>query len=393
MASEFDTIIDRRNTGAIKYDFRNKLFGTEDVIPMWVADMEFPVPDFITRALRDRVDHPIYGYTQRTDTFYEAVRSWISRRHQWNIDKDWITFTPGVVPALNIAVQVYTQPQDKIIIQPPVYFPFFSAIKNHNRQILRNPLKLHNGRYYMDLEDLEQKIDDQTRMLILCSPHNPGGNVWTKEELKALAELCTRHNILIISDEIHSDLVYPGHKHIPTASLSSEIAQNTVTFTSASKTFNLAGLSTAVMITPNTTLQNQFASVTRQMHLSFGNIFGNVATEAAFNNGDQWVEELMTYLQGNHQLAASYFEERIPYIEMIPLEGTYLLWLDCRQLGLNNKDLKNFMVHEAGLGLSDGPMFGTEGSGFQRMNIACPRSKLRQALNQLEEAVKKRFDS
>ncbi len=387
MQYHFDEFIDRNHTSCMKYDMREKLFGTSDVIPMWVADMDFKTPDFIANALQKRLDHPIYGYSFRPSGFYDSAVSWMQERHQWKIIPEDMVFSPGVVPGLNLAVELYTSPGDSVIIQPPVYFPFFSAIKNQGRNIIYNELQLKNNRYFMNFDDLKKQIDHKTKMIFLCNPHNPGGMVWTKEELSELATICLQHNILIISDEIHSDLIFPGHKHIPMASLSEEVANQTITFMAPSKTFNLAGLSTSFAIIQNNALRDQFNNAIHQMHLHNGNIFGNVALEAAYSYGGEWVDQLMQYLDNNLNFIKHFVQSRIPTIELIMPEATYLVWMNCKELKMNNKSLKDFMIHKAGLGLSDGFLFGPGGNGFQRMNIGCPAKQLKQALEQLEKAV------
>jgi cystathionine beta-lyase len=387
MYSNFDEMVPRENTDCYQYDLRKKYFGTDDIIPMWVADMDFKAPEFITAAMEKRLSHGIYGYTFRSDSFYESVIKWLKTRHGWKIKKEWIEFSPGVVPALNLAVLAYTRPGDKVIVQPPVYFPFFSAIKNHGRILVENQLKLRGGRYYMDYKDLESKIDSRVKMMILCSPHNPTGNVWTREELAKLAEICLSNNILMLSDEIHSDLVFGRHRHMPTASLGKDIARNTITFIAPSKTFNLAGLSTSVVISSNMKLLRRFGEILDHVHVGSGNIFGNIATEAAYNFGQEWLGQLMDYLQGNLDFAVNYLSRNIPMIKPVIPEATYLLWLDCRKLGMDRRQLKKFFIEKAKLGLSDGPVFGKGGSGFQRMNIGCPREKIKMALHRLNKAT------
>ncbi len=387
MENDFNEIIQRENTSCYQYDLREKYFGTEDVIPMWVADMDFRTPAVICEAIKKRLEHGIFGYTYRSDSFYNSVIRWLKFMHGWEIKKEWIDFSPGVVPALNMAVLAYTSPGDKVIVQQPVYFPFFSAITNHNRILVNNPLQLKNGRYYMDYNDLRSKIDDRVKMIFLCSPHNPTGNVWTREELAELAEICIRNNILIISDEIHSDLFFREHKHIPTASLNEETAKNTVTFIAPSKTFNIAGLSTSVVISSNDRLLKMYSSILEHIHVGGGNIFGNVALEAAYNQGHEWIGQLMDYIRSNLDYLTKYLADNIPVIRPVKPEATYLVWLDCRGLEMEPAQLKKFFIEKAKLGLSDGPVFGEEGAGFQRMNIACPREKLKTALKRLEKAI------
>lgn len=387
MRFDFNEIVDRENTNCFQYDLREKYFGTNDVIPMWVADMDFKTPPFVRDAIQKRLEHEILGYTFRSDSFYNSIIKWLKIRHGWKIKKDWIEFSPGIVPALNMAVLAFTNPGDKIIVQPPVYFPFFSAIEKNKRILVNNPLQLKNGRYYMDYKDLRSKTDKKVKMIILCSPHNPTGNVWTKEELTELAEICLKKNILILSDEIHSDLIYNGHKHIPTASLSKEIAKNTITCIAPSKTFNLAGLSTSVVISSNNKLVQSFSKILDQIHVGNGNIFGNIATEAAYSYGHDWLKNLMAYVHTNLNFVINYLSDNIPMIKPVVPEATYLVWLDCRKLGLNKEQLKIFLIEKAKLGLSDGPIFGKEGIGFQRMNIACPKEKIRLALTRLNKAI------
>jgi cystathionine beta-lyase len=391
MEYNFDELIVRENTACYKYDLRGDYFGKEDVIPMWVADMDFKTPSFIIDAIRARLDHEILGYTFRRDAFYQSVANWIMRRHGWDVRKEWIGFSPGIVPALNLAVLAFTEPGDKIIVQKPVYFPFFPAIESHDRVLVNNPLKYERGKYVMDFEDLAQKMDSSVKMMMLCSPHNPTGNVWKFEDLKKLTDMCLEKEILILSDEIHSDLVYKGHRHIPTASISPEVSDITFTCVAPSKTFNLAGMSTSAVIASNRTLKEKYDKILEDMHVGGGNIFGFVALEAAYEKGEKWLEALLEYLEDNLRYLVRYLEENIPRIKPVIPGATFMVWLDCRQLGLNDKELKKFMIHEAGLGLSDGVIFGMEGSGFQRINIGCPKSLLIQALHKLKNAVVQRF--
>jgi cysteine-S-conjugate beta-lyase len=391
MHYNFDEIVNRKGTGSYKYDLRKKIFKNEEVIPMWVADMDFRTPDFIITALQKRLEHEILGYSFIPASYYQSIVNWNKSRHQWEIKPEWISFSPGVVPALNLLVMAFTQPGDNIIIQPPVYFPFFSAVENHQRILVTNPLRYERGSYVQDFEDLESKINDRTRMLILCNPHNPTGNVWSREDLQRIGDLCVKHNILLVSDEIHSDLIYKGFRHIPAASLSEAVACKTITCMSPSKTFNLAGLSTAYLVISDSTLRKQYEKVLDQVHVGAGNIFGFVAAEAAYDRGEEWLRQLMDYLEGNLRFLQDFISKHIPVIRVIPPQATYLIWLDCRQMGLDQTALRSFMIHEAGLGLNDGPQFGIEGEGFQRINIACPRPILYEALVKLQYAVEKYF--
>jgi len=383
----FDEIIDRWNTDCIKYDLLNDYFGTDDLIPMWVADMDFRTPDFIMEAIRTRASHEILGYSKRPDTFYNAIIQWYKRRQNWLIEKEWIIFTPGVVPALYFAVRAFSGAGEKVVIQPPVYHPFFSVIKGNNRQVLENPLKLIKDRYYMDLDNLERIIDRKTKLLLLCHPHNPVGRIWSPRELTDLGLICRKNGITIISDEIHSDLILPGFKHQPLVSLPDDFRDITITCVAPSKTFNLAGLSTSVVIIPDRSLRKKFSTEIEAAHLWLGNIFGNIALESAYTFGDHWLNQLMMYIQSNFELLDRFLKQHIPDIRLVSPEATYLAWLDMRDLPIHSSALKDFMIKKAGLGCNDGASFGIEGEGFQRMNIACPAAFLKKALYQLRAAV------
>ena len=384
----FNEIVERKNTNCVKYDLRQLVFGQEDVIPLWVADMDFKTPDFIISALRDRLKHEILGYSIKPDSYFQSIINWYKKRHEWLLKKEWILFSPGVVPALSMIVETYTEPGDECIVQTPVYFPFFSCIEGNNRKLVCNPLRLSNERYYMDFADLKKKITAKTKMLFLCNPHNPGGSVWKKEELQELAAICIENDILILADEIHCDLVFTPNKYIPLASLSEEIANITISTNAPSKTFNMAGLSSSSVIIANKELKVKFQKKLETTHLYSGNLFGNVALEAAYENGVNWLDQLLSYLQGNIDFAIEYITENIPQIKPIRPEATYLLWLDCRGLNMDSLSLKTFMIKQAGVGLNEGSMFGQEGEGFMRMNIACPRKIVETALNQIHYALK-----
>jgi cystathionine beta-lyase len=392
MKYNFDEIVSRENTLSYKYDFREKIFVKADVIPMWIADMDFKTPPFVIDAIRKRLEHEILGYSYVAPSCYHAVAAWNKRHHNWDVNPDWIRFSPGVVPALNLLVMAFTQPGDKIIIQPPVYFPFFSAVTNHQRMLLNNPLRYEHGHYSIDYVQLEAGIDDRTRMLILCNPHNPTGNVWSTEDLEHIGEICLNNNILLVSDEIHADLVYSGNKHTPAASISNDMALNTITCMSPSKTFNLAGLSTAYVIIPDSRLRMQYEKVLNQVHVGAGNIFGFVAMEAAYSHGDDWLKQLMEYLEGNLMFLQEFIRKHMPVIKVIQPQATYLIWLDCSGLKLAHNELKSFMINKAGVGFNDGLQFGSEGKGFHRINIACPRSLLYKALLKMQEAIDKYFE-
>lgn len=388
MVYDFDTLIDRVPTSSVKWSLRKRLTGVEDVIPLWVADMDFASPPEVEEALKERVAHPIYGYTVATDGYYDGLINWMGKRHGWSgIQRDWIIYTPGVVAGFSFAIQAYSQPGDKVVIQPPVYYPFKNQILNNGRQIVENPLKVVDGGYVMDYEDLAEKIDNQTKMIILCSPHNPVSRVWKRDELKQLVEVCEEKDIIIVSDEIHNDLILGTTKHTPTATISEDAMQRTVTLVAPSKTFNLAGLTTANAIIPNKKLYNSFRSVVSR-NSTHNNIFGIVALDAAYNKGEAWLEELLTYLRGNLRYMEEFIAEKIPGLKVYPLEGTYLAWVDCTCLGMGDEELKEFMLKKARLWFDEGTMFGSGGSMFMRINIACPRATLKQALERLEKAVK-----
>ena len=387
MKYNFDEVIDRTNYHSVKWDELETTFGAKDVLPMWVADMEFRSPKPVIEAIKKAAEHGIYGYTSRPDSYYKAIIDWMERRHNWKVKKDWLAFGPGVVPALSFIIKAFTQPGDKIVVQPPVYYPFFRVIENNGCHVVNNPLKLSNKKYFMDYDDLERKIDDsRVKLLILCSPHNPVGRVWQKEELIILGEICLKHHIIVVSDEIHADILFKGYKHIPFASISPAFTHNSITCTAPSKTFNLAGLQTSTIIIPNKKYYKIYNNILDSLALDENNVFGLVALEAAYRYGEEWLEQLLSYLNENLKFLMKYFKERIPKIKVIKPEGTYLIWLDCRQLGLSAKDLNNFMIGKAGVALDDGYWFGTEGKGFMRINIACPRSFLEEVLKRIEKA-------
>jgi cystathionine beta-lyase len=391
MQYNFDEIIDRGNTACVKYDLRKFFFGNNEVIPMWVADMDFRTPDFVMDAIRKRAAHEVLGYSIRTDSYFDALTAWIQRRHHWRTEREWIAFSPGIVPAVNMAVLAFTLRRDKVIIQPPVYFPFFDAVKNHNRKLVYNQLIMENGRYRMNYDNLEQLCRDGARMLILSNPHNPAGNAWRADELQRMADICLKYNVLMISDEIHCDLVNRGYKHTVLASLSPEIAANTVTMVAPSKTFNLAGMATSSVIISNPSLMKRFRKVLDGLHIEMGNLFGNVAAEAAYMHGDAWLEQLLDYIDGNIHTLIEFAETHLPQVKVIRPEATYMAWLDFSQTGMSDAELKKFAIEEAGLGLNEGTQFGPGGDGYMRMNLACPRPVLMKALKQLKHALGKRM--
>lgn len=381
----FDESVDRTQTNSLKYDGRTMFFGNPDLLPLWVADMDFKTPDFIVDAIRKRAGHEVLGYTFRPESYTQSIVNWLKRRHNWEIKPEWVTFSPGVVAGLTLAIEALSKPGDGVILQPPVYFPFFDSIKGTGRQMIENPLKLVNGRYYFDFDDLKQKITPNTKLLLLSNPHNPGGMAWNEQELTELANICLENKIIIISDEIHSDLIFDGHKHTPLAGISEEIAQNCVICMAPSKTFNTAGLTTSFLVIPNKRHFVAYERVMRLPHLHMGNIFGTIALEAAYTHGDEWLAQLLQYLQGNYALLEDYFKTRLPQVKVMRPEATYLIWLDFSAFGLSDDELNKKLV-DAGVGLNRGVQFGKQGSGFMRINIGCRRTTLEEALKRIELA-------
>jgi cysteine-S-conjugate beta-lyase len=377
----------REGTNCIKYDLRKEVFGAADVIPLWVADMDFNTPDFIINALSDRLRHEIFGYSFRPEEYYSSIINWTRERHNWNLEKEWICFSPGIVPALNISTLAFTSEGDSIIVQPPVYFPFFSAVESHGRRLVYNQLVEAGGNWEMDLDNLKKCVDKKTKMIIISNPHNPVGRAWSSEELTELADICLNNNILILSDEIHCDLVLPGYLHTPVARLSEQFAEITITCIAPSKTFNLAGLSTSSVIIPNPDLRKSFGSTIEKLHIGSGNIFGTEASVAAYTYGQDWLNELLLYLNGNIDFVIDYCRNLIPEIIPVKPEATYMLWLDCRKFGMTGREIQNFFIKKAGIGMNEGSTFGHGGEGFMRMNLACPRNTLVKAMEQIDEAV------
>jgi cystathionine beta-lyase len=387
MSWNFDEVPGREGTNCIKFDLRKETFGSADVIPMWVADMDFPTPEFIIKALRKRLDHEILGYTFRPNSYFSSIISWLKERHSWQIEKEWICFSPGIVPALNFCTMAFSQPGDGIILQPPVYHPFYPAVELHGRKLIFNHLMENDGNWEMDFGSLRDCAEKKPPMIMISNPHNPVGRAWSREELTRLVEICLEHNIVILSDEIHCDLVMPEFRHTPVASISPEAANITITCIAPSKTFNLAGLSTSSVIISNPDLRKKFHAVTENLHIGGGNIFGAVASEAAYTQGSEWLDELLVYLDSNARYVTEFCANYIQYIRPVRLEATYLQWLDCRKMGMTGKELNDFFVHKAGIGMNEGSTFGPGGEGFMRMNLACPRKTLVMAMERIEAAV------
>lgn len=387
MKYNFDKIPDRVGTDCEKYDHREPLFGRADVIPMWIADMDFDVAPFISEAIKRRAEHSVYGYGFRSDSYHRSIIDWVGRRNGWTIERQWLDFTPGVVSGFVFAIRALTNEGDSVVIQPPVYPPFARMINANGRRVVNNPLILGEGRFEIDFEDLDRKLAG-ARALLFCNPHNPTGRVFTPEELRRVGELCVKHNVVIISDEIHSDLIQKPHRHIHIASLSDEIASRTVTFIAPSKTFNLAGLSTSVSIVSDPELRRKLRTEYGKLHADQGNVFGTVALEAAYTNGDQWVDELNEYVGRNMDFVVSFIAENMPEVKTIRSEGTYMMWLDFSAWGMDQQTLYRHMIDRAALGLNNGILFGIEGEGFMRINLATSLEVVERAMNQLLDSRK-----
>lgn len=386
MKYNFDEIIDRSHNRSAKYDEAGKKLESRDVIPLWIADMDFKTAQPVIDALKARAEEGIWGYTSRPDSYYEAVCGWQKRRNGWDIDKSMISFNLGVVPALSSMVYVFTEPGDKVLIQTPVYSEFYDVTESWGREVVESPLKEQDGRWIIDFEDFEEKAKE-AKVFFLCSPHNPLGIVWTREELERMCHICIANNVLIVSDEIHSDLVFHGKKHIPTATLSPEIAAHVISCISGTKTFNLAGLQASATIFPNQELKARFDKFWFNLDIHRNNAFSTIAMEVAFNEGEEWLEQLLGYIGGNFEFIKDYCAANIPQVKPNVPDATYLVWLDCRGLGMGNEELRDFMIRKAGLGLNEGWSFGRSLSGFMRLNAACPRPVLEKAMEQLKYAV------
>lgn len=387
MNSIFDEGINRKNTFSLKWDACQERFGREDILPMWVADMDFKSPAEVIEAIKKRADHGVFGYTKVSNQLTEALVHWLEKRQYWSINPRWITHSPGVVTSINVAIHSFTEVGDRILIQTPVYYPFYSCIQDNGRQLVTNSLVKREDSYEMDFFDLENKFRQGVKMMILCSPHNPIGRVWKKAELEGLARLCLKYQVLLVSDEIHSDLVYREYKHFPVASLSEEVASSTITLLSPTKAFNLAGLAYSVAVISNPDLKKQFEKTLHRTGAGMLNIFGLEAAEAAYTYGEEWLSRLLGYLEGNLEFLNQFFMEKVPQIKVIKPEATYLAWLDCNELPLQGDKLKEFFTFKAGVGMNDGITFGKEGFGFQRINFGCPREVLVEGLERIKKAV------
>lgn len=387
MSYDFSTSACREETNAEKYALRRELFGTEDVEPLWVADMDIDTPDFVLEAVKKRLEHPIIGYEEVPKSAFMAQIDWMRREHNIEFNLEDMLYSHSVVASMNVAIEAFTQKGDKVIVQTPVYSPFFHSVLEHERELLKNPLKqTRDGKYVFDLDDLKSKIDEKTKLLLLCSPHNPVGRVWTKDELEEILKICIQHNIVVFSDEIHSDLVYKPNVHIPFASLSSEARDITVTAIGVGKTFNMAGFAMSSVAIPNKSLRDRFLKVYKRIHFAQGSLLSHVAFEAAYTEAKEWVEDLKVHLLKNYNMLEKLCIRFPNLVKLTPIEATYLAWLDCRGMGLRDKELRDFFINEAKLGLSAGLSFGREGSGFMRLNFAVSSSKMLELIKKLDKA-------
>lgn len=388
MQYNFDEIVDRSNTDCVKLEKMKALFGRDDLIPLWVADMDFKSPPAIIRALEERVAHGIYGYTVPSEAYTRSIVGWLSRHHRWEVNPSHINFVPGVVKGFAFAIDEFTEKGDKVIIQPPVYHPFRIVTRSLEREVVNNPLILEEGRYRMDFEGLREILSkERCKMLILCNPHNPGGRVWSAGELKELAEICHARDVLVVSDEIHSDMALGAHRHIPFATVSPEAEAISLTLMAPSKTFNIAGIVSSFAVIPNKEIRERYLAYLEPRELQQGTLFAFTATRAAYEECDDWLRQMLDYVQENVRFVDEFLREHIPAIEAMIPEASFLVWLDCRGLGLSQRDLVGLFVDKAGLALNDGTMFGSEGQGFMRLNVGTSRLVLEKALNNLKNAM------
>ncbi|MCR8656972.1 MalY/PatB family protein [Paenibacillus endoradicis] len=387
MTYNFDQLIDRRNTRSYKWDQVGPLFGDASILPLWVADMDFYSPPAVQKVLQQRTDIGIYGYSIKNKQYFEAITNWFERRHHWTVQPSWIVDVPSVVTTLSLSVDLYTKPGDAVVLQSPVYYPFYDVIEGNDRKVARNPLRIENGRYEMDFENLEQLFKDGAKLMLLCNPHNPGGRVWERSELEKLAKLAIQYNVIVVSDEIHCDLTFEGHPHTPFASLSEEAANITITALAATKTFNIPGLHTSFAVISNSELREVFDKRVKVLSIHMANHFAQDAVQAAYNEGEQWLDELIVYVKANLDYALEYLAEHAPIIKLLESQGTYLLWLDCRAISEDPAVLKELMYKKAKVAFNEGSTYGVEGAGWLRVNLACPRSILEQALKQFVDAI------
>lgn len=385
---DFDKPVDRKGTGDLKHEVLAERYGRADLLPLWVADMDWETPAFITDALKARMEHSLFGYTVEPKEYWQTVQQWIEEHHQWKVEREWMTYIPGIVKGIGMVINFFLKPDEKVIVQPPIYHPFYLTPQGNKREVVWNPLKADGNSYSMDFDNLEQVCDEKCRLLILANPHNPAGIVWDRDTLQRLAHFAKEHNLIVISDEIHCDMALYGNKHIPFASVSDEAAEVSITFCAPSKTFNIAGIVSSWCIIPNEQLRKPFYDWLSANELNDPNIFAPIATIAAFKHGEEWRQQMVKYVEGNIEFLIDYCQKHIPQIKPLRPQASYLVWLDCRALGLNQQNLVDFFVNKAHLALNDGAMFGPGGEGFMRLNVGTQRSVLEMALKQLEEAVK-----
>ncbi|MBM7704633.1 MalY/PatB family protein [Metabacillus iocasae] len=383
----FDHVVNRKQTQSVKWDKTDTFFGSSDVLPLWVADMDFLAPPDVLNALQERVNHGVFGYSATSSETSSALTQWLQRKHQWSVNEDSIVYSPGIVFAISMAIQAFTKQGDHILIQSPVYTPFFEMVKLNDRQVVENPLHLKDDRYEIDFTDLEEKLANDIKLMILCSPHNPVGRVWTREELTKIAALCIKYNVLLLSDEIHSDLIYQSHKHIPISSLDDQIAKQTITCVAPSKTFNIPGLQASAIIIPNEQLREAYNKQQQKQGFFTLNTFGIIAIEAAYRKGDAWLNDLLLYLEENVKLVESFIQSKLPDLRVIKPEGTYLMWIDFRNLNMTDEQFNHLLLHKGKVAVEPGTKYGENGSGFVRLNIACPRSTLLEGLERIERAL------
>ncbi|MCH3981206.1 MAG: PatB family C-S lyase [Prevotella sp.] len=385
---DFDTVIERRGSGDLMHEALLPRWGRDDLLPMWVADMDFATPDFVVDALKKRMEHPIFGYTVIPTDYWSSIIDWLKDRHQWDVKKEWLRFIPGIVKGIGMVVNVFTQPGEKVIIQPPVYHPFRITPQGNGREVVWNPLiQREDGSYDMDFENLEKVCDDSCRILILCNPHNPAGIVWPRETLARLADFCYDHHLLVISDEIHCDMALFGHQHIPFATVSDKAAQISITFGAPTKVFNMAGIVSSYCIVPNATLRQKFFGWLSANEFDEPTLFAPIATMAAYRQGNDWRKQMLKYVEGNILFVEEYCKQYIPGIHPVRPQASFLVWLNCRDLHLTHDELLDLFIDKAHLALNDGEIFGPGGQGFMRLNVGCPRSIVQQGMEQLRNAV------
>ncbi len=385
MKYNFDEIIERKNTDCLKYDWAKDIFGSDDVIPMWIADMDFRTPQCIVDVMRKRMEHEIFGYTFLSPQWKPAIINWISRRYSWHVMEEEIGFVGGIVPAIAYIIQCFTNEGDKVLIQPPVYHPYNNVTRDFKRIPVNNPLRLVDGQYEIDFADFEEKAKG-CKLFLLCNPHNPGGRVWSAEELRRMAEICAENNVLVVSDEIHCDMTLYGYKHTPFAIVSDVAAQNSITLMAASKTFNIAGLKSSYHITPNANIRERYNEFLRINELDCAHLFASEAVAAAYNHGEEWLNQMLAYVEGNIDFMHDFIKKNMPKLDIIRPQASYLVFIDARGLQMPQEELVDFFAKKAKVGMNDGAMFGQEGRGFMRMNVGCPRSVLCKALTQIKTA-------